>query len=262
MVLRHTASDQDRRIDPSTKRLRPDNTHLFPRSFGEHPEIVRGDGAYIYDSEGNEYFDAIGGNQCSNIGHGVEEIARAASEQISTLEYTSSMLFVNDRSQTFADKPAGFLPDGFEHVWMVSGGSEANESAIKMAREYHRERGSSEKHVVIGRRLSFHGNTLGTLAAGGKASRRVPYAPVYTDWPKAPAAYPYRCRHCASEEECREHGVECAKEPETVIRDVGPEYVAAFVAEPLVGSLTLIWFGYRGACATRHVRLEPDPREE
>lgn len=220
----------------ATAELTPESTNLFPRKFGPTPEFIRGDGPYLYDRDGTEYFDGIGGNQCSNIGHGVESVATAAAEQMKQLEYTSSMLFVSDRSQEFATKMATFLPDGFEHVWMVSGGSEANESAIKLAREYHRETGSPEKHVVIGRRLSFHGNTLGTLAASGIVSRREPYASPYMDWPKAPAAYPYRCRFCADEGECREHGVECAKELETVIRDIGSKHVAAFIAEPVGGA--------------------------
>jgi len=216
--------------------LTPDKTNLFPREFTTYPTIVRGDGAYIYDKNGNEYFDAIAGNQCSNIGHGVDAIATAAAEQIRRLEYTSSMLFVNDRSQEFAERMAAFLPNGFEHVWMVSGGSEANESAIKLAREYHRETGHPEKHQVIGRRISFHGNTLGTLAASGITSRREPFAAAYMDWPKAPAAYPYRCQFCETQSDCKEHGTECAKQLDTVIRDVGSQHVAAFIAEPIVGA--------------------------
>lgn len=218
------------------RELTPDSTSLFPREFTEMPEIVRGEGAYIYDSNGNEYFDAVAGNQCSNIGHGVSEIADAAARQIERLEYTSSTLFVNDQSQAFTRRLAEFLPDRFEHAWLVSGGSEANESAIKLAREYHRETGAPDKQMVIGRRLSFHGNTLGTLAAGGITARREPFVPMFEQWPKAPAAYPYRCPYCEDETECREHGAECAKELETVIRDVGPEYVAAFIAEPIVGA--------------------------
>jgi adenosylmethionine-8-amino-7-oxononanoate aminotransferase len=224
------------RDEIATRALTPESTNLFAREFAEMPEIVRGEGAYVYDANGNEYLDAVGGNQCSNIGHGVTEVADAAAAQIEDLEYTSSILFVNDRSQAFAERMASFLPEGFEHTWMVSGGSEANESAIKMAREYHRETGHPEKTMVIGRRLSFHGNTLGTLGAAGIAARREPFVPMFEDWPTAPAAYPYRCRFCDDEATCREHGTECAKELETVIRDAGPEHVAAFIAEPLVGA--------------------------
>lgn len=220
----------------ATRTLTPENTTLFPRVFAEYPEIVRGAGAYIYDTDGNEYFDAIAGNQCSNIGHGIEAIAEAAYEQMTTLEYTSSMLFVNTPAQRFADRMADFLPDGFEHTWMVSGGSEANESAIKLAREYHRERGDTEKQIVIGRRMGFHGNTLGALSVTGMPARRRPYGPMLQGWPKAPAAYPYRCRFCTDEHDCRTRGAECAKELETVIRDTGPEYVSAFIAEPVVGA--------------------------
>lgn len=230
---------EDEKVEASEvakQELTPSSTNLFPREFTEMPEIVEGDGAYIYDSNGNEYFDAVGGNQCSNIGHGVTEIAEAAYEQISKLEYTSSILFVNDKSQIFAERMSHFLPEGFKHTWMVSGGSEANESAIKMAREYHRETGNLEKHIVVGRRLSFHGNTLGTLSTAGIAARREPFIPMLEGWPKAPAAYPYRCNYCSDENECSEHGVECAKGLEEVIRDVGPKYVSAFIVEPVVGA--------------------------
>ena len=216
--------------------LSPDRTHLFPRAFSEIPEIVSGNGAYVYDSNGNQYFDAISGNQCTNIGHGVERIAEAARDQMETLEYTSRMLFVNDKSQAFAEKMAETLPDGFKHTWMVSGGSEANESAIKMAREYHREHGREEKHVVIGRRLSYHGNTLGALSVTGLPGRIEPFVPMLQEWPKAPAAYPYRCPHCDSEAECHKSGRKCADQLEEVIRDIGPAYVSAFIAEPIVGA--------------------------
>ncbi|MFB6211605.1 MAG: aspartate aminotransferase family protein [Halobacteriales archaeon] len=220
----------------ATKALTPDTTNLFPREFTEFPEIVRGDGPYIYDRNGTEYFDAIAGNQCSNIGHGVEAIAEAAHEQLTTLEYASSVLFVNERAQSYTAKLAEFLPPGFEHTWLVSGGSEANESAIKLAREYQRECDRTERTQVIGRRIGYHGGTLGTLAATGMPARREPYVPMFKEWPKAPAAYPYRCRFCADEATCRDHGVECAKELERVIQDVGAEYVAAFIAEPVVGA--------------------------
>ncbi len=220
----------------STRELTAATTNLFPRAFEEYPEIVRGEGIYIYDAAGNEYLDAVAGNQCSNIGHGVEAIAEAARDQIATLEYTSSILSVNEPAQRFTERMASFLPDGFSHTWMVSGGSEANESAFKLAREYHRETGNPEKRIVVGRRLSYHGNTLGTLGAGGMPARREPFVGMMQDWPKAPAAYPYRCGFCADEEACREHGTECAKQLEQVIRDVGADHVSAFIAEPLVGA--------------------------
>lgn len=224
----------DERI--ATRDLTTSNTNLFPRTFDEYPEIVRGEGVYLYDAAGNEYLDAVAGNQCSNIGHGVEQIAEAARDQMSTLEYTSSILSVNDQAQQFTEQMASFLPDGFSHTWMVSGGSEANESAFKLAREYHRETGNQEKNMIIGRRLSFHGNTLGTLSATGMPARREPFVGMLQEWPKAPAAYPYRCQFCSDEDDCRTHGVECAKQLEQIIRDVGEEYVSAFVAEPVVGA--------------------------
>ena len=222
--------------DIATKDLTPATTNLFPRSFSEYPEIVRGEDVYIFDSNGNRYFDAVAGNQCSNIGHGVSEIGLQAKEQMEKLEYTSSILFINDQSQRFAERIADFLPAGFNHTWMVSGGSEANESAIKMARQYHIERGNTEKHIVIGRQHSYHGNTLGALSASGLGQRRKPYEVMLHDWAKAPEAYPYRCRFCNNQRECERSGSACAEELEQAILDVGPERVSAFIAEPVVGS--------------------------
>lgn len=222
--------------DVATRTLTPDTTNLFPRVFDDYPVITRGDGTYIYDANGNEYLDAIAGNQCANIGHSVTEIADAAHDQLTKLEYASSMLFVNEPAERFARKMAAFLPPGFEHTWMVSGGSEANESAMKLAHEYHQTRGDDLKHVVIGRRLSYHGNTLGALSATGMPARRRPYQTILQQWPKAPAGYPYRCAHCPDTTDCRERGAECAKQLETVIRDIGEEYVSAFIAEPIVGA--------------------------
>lgn len=219
-----------------TTTLDLDGTGLFPRVFDEYVEIVESDGAYIYDKAGNEFFDAVAGNQCANIGHGREGIAEAAYEQIRTNEYTSSILFVNDRAREFGERMREFLPEGFDHTWMVSGGSEANESAIKMAREYHKQTGNPEKQIVIGRRTGYHGSTIGTMSVSGMPKRVGPYAPMTKQWPKAPAAYPYRCEHCADSEACREHGVECARRLEQVILDAGPEYVSAFIAEPVVGA--------------------------
>jgi adenosylmethionine-8-amino-7-oxononanoate aminotransferase len=118
---------------------------------------------------------------------------------------------------------------------MVSGGSEAVETAIKMARQYHLKTGNPQKHVVIGCQRSYHGMTLGALSATGLRSRRRPFQPMLHDWPKAPAPYPYRCSCCPDTATCRDHGEECAKRLEEVVRDVGPEYVSAFVAEPIAG---------------------------
>ncbi|WP_327053551.1 aminotransferase family protein [Halomicrococcus gelatinilyticus] len=226
---------------------------MFPRAFQkEYVTIVRGEGHHVWDADGNRYVDAISGNQNVNIGHGREAIAEAAREQIETLEYTSSMLFANEPAMEYTEKIAEFTPDGFEHTWLVGSGSEANESAVKMARQYHFERGDERKYKVISRRRSYHGNTAGAMALSGFPARKDKMEPLFQNFPKAPSASPYRCEFCGGEgaggartsselrsdgsEGGRDCGVECADEVERIIQDEGPESVAAFIAEPVTGA--------------------------
>lgn len=217
---------------------------MFPRVFGkDYLTIVRGEGHYVWDADGNRYLDAISGNQNVNIGHGRTEIAEAAKEQIETLEYTSSMLFANEPAMEYTAKIAEFTPEGFEHAWLVDSGSEANESAVKMARQYHFERGDERKYKVISRRRSYHGNTAGAMALSGFPARKDKMEPLFLNFPKAPSASPYRCEYCGGKSDGaggggggRECGIECANEVERIIQDEGPESVAAFIAEPVTGA--------------------------
>ncbi|WP_256289981.1 aspartate aminotransferase family protein [Halobellus inordinatus] len=209
---------------------------MFPRVFDtEYVTITRGQGHYVWDADDNRYLDAISGNQNVNIGHGREEIAAAAKEQIETLEYTSSMLFANEPAMEYTSKIAEFTPDGFEHTWLVGSGSEANESAIKMARQYHFERGDERKYKVIGRRRSYHGNTAGAMAVSGFPARKDKMEPLFQNFPKAPSATPYRCPYCDGDGG-RECGIERANELERIIQDEGAESVAAFITEPVTGA--------------------------
>ncbi|MFC7045115.1 aspartate aminotransferase family protein [Halobacteriaceae archaeon GCM10025711] len=209
---------------------------LFPRAFTkDYVTIERGEGHLVWDAEGNEYIDAISGNQNVNIGHGVESVAEAARDQIETLEYTSSMLFANEPAMAYTEKIAEFTPDGFSRTWLVSSGSEANESAVKMARQYHLERGNERKYKVISRRRSYHGNTAGAMALSGYPARKTKMEPLYKNFPTAPSGSPYRCEFCDGDggEAC---GVRAADEVERIIQDEGPETVAAFIAEPVTGA--------------------------
>ncbi len=209
---------------------------MFPRAFAdEYVTIVRGDGPWVWDADGNRYLDAISGNQNVNIGHGREEIAEAAREQIDRLEYVSSMLFANEPAMEYTEKIAEFTPEGFEKTWLVSSGSEANESAIKMARQYHYERGNEGKYKVISRRRSYHGNTAGAMAVSGFPARKTKMEPLFANFPKAPSATPYRCERCDGDggHAC---GVECANDLERLIQDEGPETVSAFITEPVTGA--------------------------
>jgi len=209
---------------------------MFPRAFQkEYVTITRGDGHYVWDADGNRYLDAIAGNQNVNVGHGRHEIAAAAREQLETLEYTSSMLFANEPAVAYTETIAEFTPDGFEHTWLVSSGSEANESAVKMARQYHYERGDTEKYTVIAREPSYHGNTGLAMALSGFPARTTKMRPLFPDWPKITHGAPYRCPYCDGDGG-RACGVRCADELEDAILDEGPETVAAFVAEPVTGA--------------------------
>ncbi|WP_255193221.1 aspartate aminotransferase family protein [Natronobeatus ordinarius] len=209
---------------------------LFPRVFPkEYVTIVRGEGHTVWDADGNAYFDAVSGNQNVTVGHGLSEVADAAAEQIERLEYTSSMLFANEPAQAYTEKIAEFTPDGFEKAWLVSSGSEANESAVKLARQYHYERGNEGKYKVISRRQSYHGNTGIAMALSGFPARKTKMGPLYANFPKVPHGSPYRCPYCDGDggEAC---GVRCADELERVIQQEGPDTVAAFIAEPVTGA--------------------------
>lgn len=209
---------------------------LFPRDFtAEYVTMARGEGHWLWDTDGNRYLDAIAGNQNVNIGHGRAEIAEAAREQIETLEYASSMLFANRPAMEYTEKIAEFTPDGFRHTWLVSSGSEANESAVKLARQYHYERGDEGKYKIISRRRSYHGNTGIAMALSGFPARKDKMEPLFANYPKAPSASPYRCEFCDGDggQEC---GYRAAEEVRHIIEAEGPDTVAAVIVEPVTGA--------------------------
>ncbi|WP_424004912.1 aspartate aminotransferase family protein (plasmid) [Haloarcula salina] len=232
-------SNEQMTDDTTSERTTTPGTDLggmFPRAFQkEYVTITRGEGHHVWDADGNRYVDAIAGNQNVNIGHGREEVAEAAKEQIERLEYTSSMLFANEPAMEYTERIAEFTPDGFEHTWLVSSGSEANESAVKMARQYHYERGNEGKYKVLSRRKSYHGNTGIAMALSGFPARKTKMEPLFDNWPKVPNGSPYRCGFCGGDggEAC---GRRCADEVERIIQQEGPDTVAAFIAEPVTGA--------------------------
>ena len=239
--------------DPAAKRERTtrpgtDLGGIFPRAYRkEYVTMVRGEGHHVWDADGNRYLDAIAGNQNVTIGHGREPVVEAAREQLETLEYTSSMLFANEPAMAYTEKIAEFTPDGFEHTWLVSSGSEANESAVKMARQYHYERGDTEKYKVIAREPSYHGNTGIAMALSGFPARKTKMEPLFADWPKISHGAPYRCPYCdGNDVHDAECGVRCADELEAAIREEGPETVAAFIAEPVTGAANAAAFPHDG----------------
>ncbi len=194
---------------------------------------TRGEGCYLYDAEGRRYLDGAAGFVVSNLGHGNAEVAEVMAQQARTLALAPYSVFVTEPALRLAARLARYTPGDLDHAAFTSGGSEAVEVAIKLARQYWLEVGRPSKWKVVGRWQSYHGNTLGTLSVGGNRPRRRPYAPLLIDLPKIPSCYPYRC---PPEVPPAEWGPRGADALETAILKAGPDTVAAFIAEPVVGA--------------------------
>ena len=159
----------------------PERTRVIHRDLNRaYATLVRGEGIYLYDDDGNRYIDASGGSAAvTAIGHGVPEVVNALADQAARLAYAPTHAFTTEAVESCARIIIEeFAPAGFGKVWFVSGGSEATENAVKMAIQYHRERGNGSRHLVIGRRSSFHGATIAALGFGGNAGRRRPFAAI------------------------------------------------------------------------------------
>ena len=209
---------------------------VFTRSLTkELPLAVKAEGLYIYDEKGNRYLDGCSGALISSIGHTVPEVVDAVSRQLATMAFAHPSRWRNRAVEEAAEKIAEITPGDLNWVWFVSGGSEAVESAVKLARQYYVERdgSASQKHLILSRYNSYHGSTLGTMAVGGNMPRRRIYAPMFREHPKVDTHYCYRCPWGQEYPAC---GVMCARQVELAIRRTGPEYIAAFLAEPVVGS--------------------------
>jgi adenosylmethionine-8-amino-7-oxononanoate aminotransferase len=211
-----------------------DETRVFYRNpFSDYPVIARGEGAYLYDVKGKRYLDACGGAVVSSLGHNVPEVVNAIKAQLDQVEFAHTSQFTNTPQEELAELLADLAPGGLNHAYFVSGGSEAVESAIKMARAYWVQMGRPEKWMVIGREQSYHGNTLGALAAGGNRWRRALYEPMLYQRPRVAPCYCYRCPFDKTPDHC---AIECADDLERAILEVGAEKVSAFIVEPVVGA--------------------------
>jgi adenosylmethionine-8-amino-7-oxononanoate aminotransferase len=196
-------------------------------------EVDYGEGIYLYDTEGNQYIDACSGAAVSNLGHAHPVILEAMSEQAKKVAFSHLSRWTSKPIQEVADLVASLAPGSLNKLYLVSGGSEATESALKMARGYFVERdGQSSKYRVISRWKSFHGNTLGSLSMTGD-KRRKKYTPLLLNFPHIAPAYCYRCPFGKNQETCQ---VDCAHDLERAIKTEGAEYVAAFIAEPVGGA--------------------------
>lgn len=207
--------------------------HIFHRSLkNTWQEISHGQGVYLYDTEGNRYLDACAGVHVVSIGHGVPEIADAMHEQASKVGFTYSR-FISQPQIDLADKIAAITPGDLSRVFFISGGSEATESALKIARKYHLETGNPKKYKVISRWQSWHGNTIGALSMSGRTAWREDYVPYLLDFPHIPPPFCYHCPYNDEHPGCRLH---CAEELERVIHQEGADYISAFIAEPILGT--------------------------
>jgi len=195
---------------------------------------VRGEGMYLYDDAGRQYLDMSGGAAVSCLGHGHPEVVRAVQEQAGKLSFAHTAFFTNEPQEDLASRLAARFAEKDAKVWFTSGGSESNESALKIAWQYWRAQGQPDKTIIISRQFSYHGGTLGATSISGSVYRRTPYEKVLHDWPRIAPCYPYR--HKLEFETEREYGHRVAQELDEAIRMAGPENVAAFVAEPVVGA--------------------------
>jgi adenosylmethionine-8-amino-7-oxononanoate aminotransferase len=189
---------------------------------------------YIRDAEGREYLDASGGAAVSSLGHAHPEVMAAMHAQIDKLAYAHTSFFTSEVAEQLADELIASAPEGMSHVYLVSGGSEAVESALKMARQYFVEIGQPQRTHFIARRQSYHGNTLGALAVGGNAWRREPFAPILVPATHVAPCYPYREQR--ADESAEQYGLRLAAELEAAIVAQGADRVIAFVAETVGGA--------------------------
>ena len=210
-------------------------THVFHRSpSGAMPTVSHGDGVYVYDTAGREYLDGCGGAAVSCLGHSDSRVKQAIADQLEKIPFAHTGYFTNDSVERLAEKLAERAPGTLDWAFFVSGGSEAIESALKMARQYFVERGETGRSKFITRRQSFHGNTLGALAAGGNRWRRAQFEPLLIETHRIEPCYEYRGRKL--EETPEVYGLRVADELENKILELGPDTVAAFIAETVMGA--------------------------
>lgn len=210
-------------------------SHVFPRHcHAQFPKAVSGDGCYLIDDNGKRYFDGSGGAAVSCLGHSNQRVRDAVKTQVDQLEFAHTGFFSSEPAEKLADLLIKYAPGDLDRVYFVSGGSEAVESALKLARQYFVERGEPNRKHLIARRQSYHGNTLGALAVGGNDWRRQQFSPLLIDVSHIAPCYEYAER--GSDESLGDYGQRVAQELEDQILQLGPDSVMAFLAEPVVGA--------------------------
>ena len=210
-------------------------SHVFPRHTKNMPPLaLSGEGCYLFDASGKRYFDGSGGAAVSCLGHGDPEVIEAVKIQVEKLAFAHTGFFTSEPAEKLADLLIANAPGDLDRVLFVSGGSEANEAAIKLARQYFVEKGETNRRFLIARRQSYHGNTLGALAVGGNQWRRKQFSPLLVDVSHISPCFEYADR--SPEESTFDYGQRVAQELEDEILRLGTDSVIAFLAEPVVGA--------------------------
>ena len=239
-------------------------SHVIHRSLAQVPLVaVGGKGVELFDQAGKAYLDASGGAAVSCLGHGHPDVLAAMHRQLDQLAYAHTSFFTTEVQEALADHLVAHAPAGMTEVYFVSGGSEAVEAALKMARQYFVEIGQPERTHFVARRQSYHGNTLGALAVGGNEWRRKQFAPILMDVGRVAPAYEYRDRLDGESQPA--YVARLLAEIDAKFQELGPDKVIAFVAEPVVGA-TLgavaapagYWQGLRALCDRYGILLIAD----
>ncbi|OCP18756.1 MULTISPECIES: aspartate aminotransferase family protein [unclassified Ensifer] len=210
-------------------------TRILHRAIhSQIPVAVGGKGVELFDAEGRAYIDASGGAAVSCLGHGHPAVIAALHEQLDRLAYAHTGFFTSQAAEAVADLLIEDAPEGLSHVYLISGGSEAVEAALKMARQYFVEKGEPQRRHIIARKLSYHGNTLGALAAGGNEWRRTQFKPLLIETHHIDPCYAYRLQEAGETDEA--YAARAAQQLEDRILELGADQVIAFVAETVVGA--------------------------
>src|ERR1700731_4366381 len=216
--------------------LMPTSSGLFPRNFKRaYPIAVRGEGCWIISSDGRRFLDASGQAGVVSIGHGVPEIGRAMAEQSSQIAFAHTSQFHTAPAEKLAEHLLAMAPPNFRNgrVYFTSGGSEATETAIKLARQFHLESNQPAHYRVVSRRQSYHGSTLGAMTVSGNVARRAPYQPLLAEWGHIAPCF---CYHCPFDKKFPDCAIACATDLDNFLNTNDAASVAAFIFEPVVGA--------------------------
>jgi len=212
-----------------------DQSQVFGRGTkGRLPVIAGGEGCFLIDRSGKRYLDGSGGAAVSCLGHGDREVLQAIKGQLDTIAFAHTGFFTTSPAEGLAQLLIDNAPPGLERVYLLAGGSEATEAALKLARQYHLERGEPQRRRIVARRQSYHGNTLGALAVGGNPARRKPFEPLLMEVSHIEPCYAYR--EARPDESPEDYGRRAADALKAEFERLGPDTVMAFVAETVVGA--------------------------